>query len=285
MNQRDARRDHTAARRITTKAVILARGLGSRMRRANSDAALSDEQARAADTGVKGMIPIGRPFLDYVISALADAGITDVCLVIGPEHRDIRDYYTTQVTLSRVRLHYAVQAVPHGTADAVAAAEDFAAGDTTLVLNSDNYYPAEACRVLASLGRSGLVGFDAAALVAQSNIPAERIRAFALVTADARGYATAIVEKPDDATYARLAPLATVSMNLWSFTPAIFRACRRVTVSARGELELQDAVRIAREELAEEFTVVPFSGGVLDLSSRSDIPAVARALAGVWPVL
>ena len=132
---------------------------------------------------------------------------------------------------------------------------------------------------------SGLVGFDASALVAESNIPAERLRAFALVTADAGGYATSIVEKPDNATYARLAPHATVSMNLWSFSPTIYRACERVTPSPRGELELQDAVRIAREELGEKFHVVPFSGGVLDLSSRSDVPAVARALADVRPVL
>ena len=69
--------------------------------------------------------------------------------------------------------------------------------------------------------------------------------------------------------------------NLWSFTPTIFAACRRVTPSVRRELELQDAVRFARDELREQFTVIPFAGGVLDLSHRSDIPAVAAALDGV----
>ena len=77
----------------TTKAVILARGLGSRMRRADADARVDERQARVADAGMKAMIPIGRPFLDHVISGLADAGITDVCLVIGPEHDVIRAYY------------------------------------------------------------------------------------------------------------------------------------------------------------------------------------------------
>ena len=270
---------------FSSRAVILARGLGSRMRRADSTADLDQHQATAADRGVKGMIPIGRPFLDYVISALADAGITDVCLVIGPEHRDIRQYYGTQVSLSRVRVHFAVQHEPRGTADAVAAAESFANGRTVLVLNSDNYYPIGACRQLAALGSSGLVGFDAAALVAGSNIPAERIRAFALVTSDGAGQLTSIVEKPDEAAYARLATHAAVSMNLWSFTPVIFQACARVRPSPRGELELQDAVRIARDELGEPFTVVPYAGGVLDLSSRRDIPAVAAALSAVHVVL
>ena len=74
----------------TPLAVILARGLGTRMRREDGAAALGDDQARVAATGVKAMIPIGRPFLDYILSGLADAGLRDVCLVIGPEHAAVR---------------------------------------------------------------------------------------------------------------------------------------------------------------------------------------------------
>ncbi len=262
------------------------------MRRADPDAAgLTDEQARIADAGVKGMIPIGRPFLDFVISALADAGITDVCLVIGPEHDAMRSHYASGVT--RVRVHFAVQEHPLGTANAVAAAEAFAGADTVLVLNADNYYPVDAYRQLADIRMSGLVGFESRALVAESNIPAERVRAFALVTTAMRPepdsgpgvvswpLLTSIVEKPDAETYNRLAATSLVSMNLWSFTPAIFEACRMVKPSSRGELELQDAVRIAKDGLGELFVVVPYAGGVLDLSSRGDIPAVAAALAEV----
>lgn len=263
----------------TTRAVILARGLGTRMRQADQGAALDPAQAAVADAGVKGMIPIGRPFLDYVISALADAGIRDVCLVIGPEHHVVRDYYRTLPT-SRVRVTFALQERALGTADAVAAARDFAGEQPFLVLNADNYYPVAAYRQLAALGGSGLIGFDREALVAESNIPEERIRTFALVECDPSGALTRIVEKPDEATFARLSPHARVSMNLWSFSPAIFEACRRVQPSVRGELELQDAVRIARDELGERFAVIPFAGGVLDLSSRRDVPAVAARLAG-----
>jgi glucose-1-phosphate thymidylyltransferase len=265
----------------TTKAVILARGLGTRMRRAGDDAGLTDAQRGAADTGLKGMIPVGRPFLDYVISGLADAGITDVCLVVGPGHHAMREYYSSGAPPTRVRVTFAVQEEPRGTADAVAAAAAFAGNDTVLVLNSDNYYPVAACRALAELGVSGLVGFDAASLVAEGNIPADRIRRFALVERDGAGNLASIVEKPDDATFARLAPNALVSMNLWSFTPVIYEACARVRPSARGELEVQDAVRIARDELGEVFRVIPFAGGVLDLSSREDIGAVAARLRDV----
>ena len=44
------------------------------MQRASPGATGDAAQSRAADSGVKGMIPFRRPFLDYVLSALADAG-------------------------------------------------------------------------------------------------------------------------------------------------------------------------------------------------------------------
>jgi glucose-1-phosphate thymidylyltransferase len=49
---------------FTSKVVILARGLGTRMRRADASAELAGDQAAAAELGVKALIPIGRPFLD-----------------------------------------------------------------------------------------------------------------------------------------------------------------------------------------------------------------------------
>lgn len=261
----------------TTKAVILARGLGTRMRREDASARLDASQARVADGGVKAMIPIGRPFLDHAMSGLADAGITDVCLVIGPEHDAIRTYYAS-LDLHRVRVHFATQEHPNGTAGAVAAAESFAAGQPVLVMNGDNYYPEAACRALAAIGGSGVVGFELAGLVAKGNIPAERVRQFALLQRDADGWFTGIVEKPDAATYDALVGESLVSMNLWSFSPVIYEACRRVQPSVRGELELQDAVRIAAAELGERFRVVFSDDGVLDLSTRGDIESVARVL-------
>src|SRR6185503_20370478 len=94
-----------------TKAVILARGLGSRMRREDRASTLNASQRAIADTGMKAMIPIARPFLDYVLSALADAGFRAACLVIGPEHQAIRDYYASLRT-QRIRIGFAVQADP-----------------------------------------------------------------------------------------------------------------------------------------------------------------------------
>lgn len=261
------------------KAVVLARGLGTRMRREDGSAALSDTQAAVAASGVKALMDVGRPFLDYVVSALADAGVEEVCLVIGPEHEALRDYAAATAG-GRVRVTTAVQEQPRGTADAVAAARDFAGDERVIVVNSDNYYPAEALRALAAAPGGALLGFDRRALVERSNVPAERIRAFALVTADADGHLVDIVEKPDEQTLAALGEDAPVSMNAWLFTPTIFAACDRVEPSPRGELEIIDAVRLLLAD-GETLTVVPAAVGVLDMSSRADVAAVQDALSTV----
>ena len=63
------------------------------------------------------------------------------------------------------------------------------------MVNGDNYYPRQVLRDLARHRGNALAGFDRAALVAESNIPAERIAAFALVRAR-DGALEEIVEKP-----------------------------------------------------------------------------------------
>lgn len=259
--------------------MILARGLGTRMRREDDSAALDRKQAAVAASGVKAMIDVGRPFLDYVISVLADVGITDVCLVIGPEHDILREY-AERTTGGRVRVTTTVQQEPRGTADAVAAAAGFAGDQRAIVLNSDNYYPREALEALVAAPGSALVGFDRAALVAGSNIPADRVAAFALVATDGNGHLTDIVEKPDEQALAAYGEDAPVSMNCWLLTPVVFAAASQVRPSPRGELEIIDAVRESAAQ-GERFTVVPAAVGVLDMSSRGDVSAVQQALAGI----
>lgn len=268
-----------------TRAVVLARGLGTRMRQA--DVALDAHQAAAADRGIKAMMPIGsagRPFLDFILSALADAGYTDVCLVVGPDHQAMRDHYAD---VSRLRITFAVQAEPRGTADALLAAEPFAAGDDVLVMNGDNYYPIEALRALRLLDSPGTVLFDADALVRESNIPADRLRAFAIGRIDASGVLIDLIEKPDADTWrahdASGEPVL-ISMNCWRLPPAIFDFCRTLTPSARGELELPQAIHNAIAA-GVRLRVVRSTQGVLDLSRRVDIAAVATRLGDLRVVL
>ena len=183
---------------FTTKVVILARGLGTRMRKADDNARLEGQQEAVAARGIKAMIPIGRPFLDYVLTEVADAGFTDVCLVIGPEHQAVRDHYAREMVPSRVRVRFAVQERALGTANAVLSAEEFAAGDTFVVLNSDNYYPSVALEELHRLREPAIAGFDRATMIRSGNISVERTSRFGALDVDEGGYLRRILAAPNE---------------------------------------------------------------------------------------
>lgn len=261
------------------KAIVLARGLGTRMRKQDESAALEPEQAKVALSGLKAMMPMGEyRFLDYVLTGLADAGFRKICLVIGPEHQFVRDYYTKIFPPRRFQIYFAIQEKPLGTADAVAGAEEFVGGDHFLMINSDNYYPPSVCEALRKLGRAGLALFERESLIRESNIPAERVHKYAVTWISSDGYLERIVEKPDNITLQSVQKPIYVSMNCWLFSPLIFRACRSIQPSPRGELELADAVQLAIDAWDEHFKVLKVQAGVLDLSNRADIAFVVERL-------
>lgn len=253
-------------------AVILAAGSGTRMR-ATADVPLTPAQAAAADGGHKFLVPFhGRAFLHYVLDEVEAAGFEETCIVVAPDSPLLHD--ETPLAMRRVRL--AVQREPRGSADAVLAAESAVAGRDLVVINADNLYPARVLRRMRELDGAGLAAFDPDALVRGSNIPPARVAAFALVREEG-GLLAEIVEKPSPEAAAAMVG-ARVSMTCWRFDPSIFGACRDVQPSVRGELELPDAVTLALARGAR-FRVVPVGEGVLDVSRREDIPAVARLLA------
>lgn len=269
---------------MTTRAIVLARGLGTRMREADPAVPLSPDQQQAANAGLKALMPInGRPFLDYVLGSLADAGIRDVALVVAPEH-DLLRAYLAAAAPARLRVDFTIQEQAIGTANALLAAEPWTRGAPFLTMNADNLYPVDALRALASLEEPGFPAFDAEDLVRTSNIPAERIRAFAVVDVDAGGYVSSIVEKPADRVASAFRRKINISMNCWRFDARIFEACRDVPKSARGEFELPEAVGLAIAR-GMRIKAVPAKGPVLDLSRRADAAEVARRLAGNVPCL
>lgn len=250
------------------------------MRSPDATAQLSADQMQAADAGMKAMIPIGRPFLDYVLSALADAGFAQVCLVVGPEHTAIREYYQS-ISAGRIEISFATQEKPLGTANALLTAQQFAEREEFLMLNSDNYYPVEVFRALRTLGEPGLPAFERETLVRESKIPRERVLRYALLQISAAGYLEKIIEKPNEMPETGGDGEVFISMNCWRFNAEIFRACEQVARSARGEYELPEAAQLGLSSLGLRFKAIPFRTGVLDLSHRSDIAQVARRLAGV----
>ena len=262
--------------KLVDRAVILARGLGTRMRSDAQSVQLDTSQSAVADSGMKAMIPFGRPFLDYVLSGLADAEYRNACIVVGPEHSIVQEHYA-RIKPQRINVQFAIQEKAIGTADAVLTARKFADGQEFVVLNGDNLYPLEVLAGLRDLGQPGAVMFDEASLVRNSNIPAERIRSFAYGSVGRDGFLTDLIEKPDESHAAGLRKNSLISMNCWRFAEAIFPVCQHVALSSRGEYELPVAVHDAvrggmRLKIARSDT------GVLDLSRRSDISAVAERL-------
>lgn len=276
---------------MTHTAAVLARGLGTRMRRADETAALRPAEAAIADSGVKGMIPIqvdantpARPFLDFVLAALADVGVTDVVLVIGPEHSAVREHYTHDAPPTRVRVRFAIQDRPLGTANAVAVAADVIGDEPFLVLNADNFYPTEALRLLVQAKDAATVAFDREALVVGGNIERERVRSFAVLSLDDADRLQHIIEKPGERIDLDSDAARWVGMNCWRITPELASACRRVPRSSRGEFELPEAVALAIHEgvFVQAYRVaLP----VLDLSQRADIATVTSHLSRLAPAL
>lgn len=251
------------------------------MRKLDESAHLPATQSAVADIGLKAMIPMatqtGRPFLDYLLSSLADAGFTNACIVIGPEHGTVRERYERDQVPTRIKLTFAIQERALGTANAVLSAEDFAGDDSFAVLNSDNFYPSEALTALHEIAEPAIIGFDRELLVKRGNVPAERIARFGALDIDAEGYLRKILVSPTDEMLRSSKPIYS-SMNCFLFTKEIFRACRDVPLSARGEYELPQAVHLAIETGEMRFRVLRVSAPVLDMSSRGDIARVSEYL-------
>ena len=70
-----------------------------------------------------------------------------------------------------------------------------------------------------------------------------------------------------------------ISMNCWRFDTSFFESCRSIQPSSRGEFEIASAVEHSIRCLSRRYQALRFHLGVLDLSSRQDVPAVAHRLA------
>jgi glucose-1-phosphate thymidylyltransferase len=253
------------------------------MRAADPAAALNESQQRAAEAGLKAMMPIaGRPFLDYVLSVVADAGVREVALVLAPDHELVRQRYERDAPPARLRLRFVVQTEALGTANALLAAREWAGNEPFLVMNADNLYPVDVLQTIGALQEPALPAFERRELVRHGNIRDEQVQSFALLELDAHGYLTRIVEKPSPELVAKAGDEALVSMNCWRFDRRIFEACQDVPRSARGEYELPQAVMLAVER-GLRVRAVRASGAVLDLSRRADAAELSRRLAGADP--
>jgi len=110
---------------VATEAIILAGGLGTRLR-----AALPDLP--------KAMAPIaGRPFLAYLLEFLGTSGISQVVLAVGYRHQAIRGFFGSHY--AGLDLAYSIEEEPLGTGGAVQQALARIEGEFAFVLNGDTF--------------------------------------------------------------------------------------------------------------------------------------------------
>ena len=110
---------------MVTEAVILAGGLGTRLREALPDLP-------------KPMAPVaGRPFLAYLLEFLQSSGIRRVVLAVGYRNEAIRGFIGSR--FAGLDVAYSVEAEPLGTGGAVQRALDEITQDFAFVLNGDTF--------------------------------------------------------------------------------------------------------------------------------------------------
>ena len=117
------------------EAIVLAGGFGTRLRQVLVDA--PKPMALVA----------GRPFLEYVLGALASKGVTRTILSVGYMAEKIRSHFGS--AFQDMALDYCVEDSPLGTGGAVASALLRCHEDPVLVLNGDTYLDLEVGPMLA----------------------------------------------------------------------------------------------------------------------------------------
>ena len=108
------------------EAVILAGGLGTRLREVISDVP-------------KPMAPVGsKPFLRYILERLEMQGVRRVVLAVGYKHETISSYFGHRC--GEIRIAYSVEEEPLGTGGALKQAMDQISSDQVLLLNGDTLF-------------------------------------------------------------------------------------------------------------------------------------------------
>ena len=108
-----------------TEAIVLAGGLGTRLRSVVSD--LPKPMASVA----------GRPFLCYLLEFLETQGIGRVILSVGYRHETISSFFSRQY--GAILIDYAVEEEPLGTGGGIVHALEFAQEPFIFVLNGDTF--------------------------------------------------------------------------------------------------------------------------------------------------
>ncbi|SDD28749.1 glucose-1-phosphate thymidylyltransferase [Streptomyces prasinopilosus] len=243
------------------KALVLSGGAGTRLR-------------PITHTSAKQLVPVAnKPVLFYGLESIADAGITDVGMIVGDTAEEIENAVGDGSKFG-LRITYIPQERPLGLAHAVLIARDWLGDDDFVMYLGDNFIVG---------GITGLVDEfrrhrpDAQILLTRVADP----RSFGVAELDASGQVIGLEEKPERPK----SDLALVGVYL--FTPAVHDAVRAVKPSWRGELEITHAIQHLIDSRADvRCTVIhgywKDTGNVVDMLevNRSVLEGIERRIDG-----
>lgn len=199
------------------KALILSGGKGTRLR-------------PITHTSAKQLVPVAnRPILFYGLDAVRAAGVTEVGIVVGDTHREIRDAVGDGTSFG-LRVEYIQQEEPLGLAHAVKVSAAYLGDSPFVMYLGDNLVPSGITELVHEFQESEC---DAQILLAKVGNPSD----FGVAELDGRGRVVHLEEKPRQPK----SDLALVGV--YMFNRTVFEAVNSIRPSARGELEITDVNR------------------------------------------
>lgn len=198
------------------KGIILAGGAGTRLYPASL--AIS-----------KILLPIyDKPMIYYPLATLLSAGIRDVLVITNPEDHENFKRVLGDGSRWGVQLSYTVQYEKRGIADAFLLGETFLAGQPCALILGDNIFYGNGWEKLLLQPAARREG--ATVFACEVDDPCR----FGVVEFDAKGKAVSLEEKPT-------APKSRFAVTgLYFYDERVVQYARRLTPSARGELEITD---------------------------------------------
>jgi glucose-1-phosphate thymidylyltransferase len=199
------------------KALVLSGGAGTRLR-------------PITHTSAKQLVPVAnKPILEFGLEAIRAAGIDDVGIIVGETHEEIRAHVGDGSQYG-IKVTYIHQPEPLGLAHAVLTAAEYLGDDDFVMYLGDNLIAGGITEFVEQFRSEPSA---AQILLARVRDP-ER---FGVAELDEQGHVSRLVEKPKEP----VSDLALVGVYL--FSSRILDASRAIEPSARGELEITDAIQ------------------------------------------